>query len=96
MTDHTPEPWRVRGLVPSYDGYDSNSIYGSGEYDIITPKRVCGIEKADAERAVACVNACKGMKNPEEEIALMRNHLHLANSYIISADKKNQKDASDD
>ena len=73
---HTPEPWRVgkcgasMGVVvadtpvPEIGGSDAVDYYGGhliGES--ITP--------ANAARIVACVNACAGMGNPEQEIAAL-------------------------
>lgn len=67
---HTPEDWRVRELAN-----DTCAIYGQGEYDIITPRRFDGIKKADADRAVACVNACIGIEDPKKTIPQMREAL---------------------
>ena len=34
-----------------------------------------GISKKNAERIIACVNACEGMKNPEKEISKLKNQI---------------------
>ena len=65
--NHTPEPWRVesRGMVVAPWSRDPRRVktvligqdsFGEGE------------EFANADRAAACVNACKGIEDPERTI----------------------------
>ena len=53
---HTPEPWENK--TPGK--YKAGNIYAEGEYICTTS----GNAQANAERIVACVNACEGI-NPE-------------------------------
>lgn len=61
---HTPEPWRAEwqpGQTPKHT-YTHCVMYGDDSLcDTLT--------QADAERIVACVNACTGMADPAGEIA---------------------------
>lgn len=64
MTNHTPEPWSYSGLeiIGSYADDDVRKIANLsstvGKFEI---------EKANARRIVACVNACKGLSNEDLE-----------------------------
>lgn len=64
---HTPEPWRAEwqpGQTPNHT-YTHCVMYGDDSLcDTLT--------KADAERIVACVNACAGMADPAAEIQRLR------------------------
>jgi len=64
---HTPEPWRAEwqpGQTPKHT-YTHCVMYGDDSLcDTLT--------KADAERIVACVNACTGMADPAGEIQRLR------------------------
>lgn len=67
MTDqkHTPEPWEAR---KDPQRWIVKAIYGSFGMDdsqLIPARMGAGVrEEANAERIVACVNACAGL-NPE-------------------------------
>jgi hypothetical protein len=59
MSKHTPGPWRVgthREIIAANGDVLTDSLY-SGD---------CGIEGADAnaDRLVACLNACEGIADP--------------------------------
>lgn len=69
MGQHTPEPWSV-----SAEEYDAESgVISIPEIGRLlhetnadwSPAEDWGIDKANAERIVACVNACAGIANPE-------------------------------
>lgn len=53
---HTPEPW-------TYD-HKSRAIGNDELYETVTFLRVCS--EANAERIVECVNAMKGIDNPQK------------------------------
>lgn len=82
MPKHSPEPWSVEAL-PETDAAPSFRINHSSamakEYHVaeFNGER-CFSAGPDAERAVACVNACAGMDDPEAEIAGMKQQLELA------------------
>lgn len=68
---HTKEPWRVH----IYSDARNHEIYG-GKHQIAevtnyytTPEHSDRAQdEANAERIVACVNACSTLKDPEKEI----------------------------
>ena len=66
MSAHTPEPWAEYGL--------SGGRYLAGQPgQIITDCYAPGSQRAaDMARAMACVNACAGMSDPEARIAALR------------------------
>lgn len=56
MSKHTPEPWSLRDIGDYF-----------GVYSATANRPVARIERAskpDAERIVACVNACEGISDP--------------------------------
>lgn len=65
----TPEPWHVDGMCPSAVGES-----GSGYNNHVATCYSGGTNSADynADRIVACVNACAGMDDPVAEIELLR------------------------
>lgn len=72
---HTPEPWRAEwqpGQTPKHT-YTHCVMCGDDSLcDTLT--------QADAERIVACVNACTGMADPAGEIARLRAALQVLRS----------------
>lgn len=75
MSKHTPTPWVVSGEITNTT---SNIDIDSGDKTIARIAAYefynCSIEEtnANAQRIVACVNACEGMKNPVEHIEQLR------------------------
>lgn len=55
-TKHTPGPWRLRPLIDN-----TLAVYGSGEYDIVFPKRG-GPMDADARLIAAAPDLLKALK----------------------------------
>lgn len=83
VSQHTPEKWVVRHTRTQIDGRIEDT-YSVGDSGMFT-------EKEEAERAVACVNACKDMENPAEEIAKMRERvaaleLEVTTQRVISSE----------
>jgi len=81
---HTPEPWilfevgdRFTHKCPASN--DRTSILTTASEDDVQFGAV--YKDADAERIVACVNACAGMGNPVDEIAKLKSK----NSEMLSA-----------
>lgn len=76
-TTHTPEPWRFN--------QEEMKIKGTGDFwgrDVIanfSPKmdysRGMGTQFANAARIVACVNAMKGIDDPEQWVAMAKTHM---------------------
>ena len=52
MAEHTKEPWEAKGWFINQDGFIVAAAIGSWPI---------GIQKANAARIVACVNACEGV-----------------------------------
>ena len=78
---HTPEPWYIN---PSF-GF--SSILGPDHRSIATlPVVARPFKESDAnlERIVACVNACKGIKDPEATLPAMREALRAASQDLKS------------
>lgn len=75
-TKHTPEPWETDGSDVTADGVWIGQ-FGWDEY----PEDKDG---ANAEHAVACVNACTGIKDPgttiPKLIAALRSLVHRADT----------------
>jgi hypothetical protein len=62
--EHTKEPWFVE-VVTKPNGDKAIGIY-TDEFDVVNVTLRKVIRKIeDAERIVACVNACAGYDNPE-------------------------------
>lgn len=77
-TKHTAEPWGVEN-----DIYCARRIYACGDGSRIVD--VCGDSEeagdmANADRIVACVNACTGMEDPANGIEKARTLLRLLSS----------------
>lgn len=86
---HTPEPWRAARAHEGADGpywdiepeeraeYDAKpytTIYGGNGMVVTNAHDLFTFRPGDAERIVACVNACEGIENPEavrDAIAVM-------------------------
>lgn len=67
MSNHTPEPWELEIQRTHY--YPEPFIIHKGKPVF----RYNTWESSDdAKRAVACVNACAGMEDPEKEIEKLR------------------------
>ena len=91
---HTPEPWKVGPTNPGRIYRDSGSLSKIG--NPIARANVAiwpeGQEDANAARIVACVNACAGMADPEEEIAALREVAEAARAFFFDASYINGKD----
>lgn len=62
---HTPEPWRVGRHAVVADVPVVGGCSGTDDVDYYGGHLVCEtVTEANAERIIACVNACKGI-NPE-------------------------------
>jgi hypothetical protein len=66
------EPWKVEDGIsePDYrfiEDATGEQVAMTSGYDYI------GQEHANANRIVACINACRGMKDPESEIRWLRS-----------------------
>ena len=61
-TPHTPGPWRVAPTSDYASGV--NVAAGSHSFIALFGERGNPQVEADAERAVACVNACEGIADP--------------------------------
>jgi hypothetical protein len=75
MTANTPtpdygEPWSEQ----------------SPPHPIARDKGVYWLNPEQFNRAIACVNACAGMSNPEKEIAAMRDAIREAASQLVLTD----------
>ena len=82
MSAHTPGPWSVvcdtppLARVATPTGKFSIDCTGSGS----THAQSC----ANAERIVACVNACEGMVAPATEIQALREELERARALLAA------------
>lgn len=70
-TKHTPEPWHTEGahIEPAFldrDGHIARCYADVGSADL---------DRANAARAVACVNACAGIEDPAAALAAAREEL---------------------
>ena len=73
MSKHTPGPWRVgRPGTVVCDTSIEQGPKGTADVTYYGGHLVCeSVTKANAERIVACVNACEGL-NPEMVSGLLR------------------------
>jgi hypothetical protein len=86
---HTPEPWEYFEYTNSIG---VKMIKGNKTKYSAEPYAVCGgysqedkdITRANARRIVACVNACAGMDEPEEQIKGMQFELARYNRILKS------------
>ena len=67
---HTPEPWFLHpasGSEHTIGGYISNDLDRRGAPPICDIRGFAGLpHKDNADRIVACVNACAGIEDPAE------------------------------
>lgn len=74
-TQHTPEPWAIHPN-PSYicneQGAEIATLWCIGEAAGVQGMKYYPESDANAQRIVACVNACAGMVDPAKEIAELR------------------------
>lgn len=71
---HTLEPWFLSGQYRIM-GPSEESGYGPESVARVRAKqeyRHAEVDAANAARIVACVNACRGMIDPEQEIRALR------------------------
>ncbi len=66
--EHTKEPWSVGELI-------TKNIIGGDDIIVTCLETETGDNETNANRIVACVNACAGMKNPVEEIAELKKQI---------------------
>ncbi len=82
MSKHTPEPWYIQPdpWPPSIrDGEHGAEIaYAKSPY---TNPEYRTLERANSNRIVACVNACKDLADPAAEIKAMRKVCSAALRY---------------
>lgn len=63
MPDHSPEPWTVDADA-TYDGEEETPEYFIWDSQLPRQEAVAwGMTRSDAQRACACVNACRGVSN---------------------------------
>lgn len=73
-TQHTPTPWKATQAGSGANwGIESGGRHIGVVIGIANPQQ----GKADAERIVACVNACEGI-NPEAVPEMLKELKHLA------------------
>ncbi len=75
MSAHTPEPWRVGvhalQIIYAPDGW---AIADAKVFHLADGADAPAVQKANAARIVACVNACAGMADPVEEVAQLKRN----------------------
>jgi hypothetical protein len=71
MSEHINEPWILKYTMLGNSILDSQGCPIT--YDISDQR---------GERIIKCVNACKGMKDPEEEIERMKRYICLLSSKL--------------
>ena len=64
MSKHTPEPWSLGRSANAINSADATRAVARTLYRDSDG----GVAEANAERIVACVNACKGLKDPVKSI----------------------------
>lgn len=82
--NHTPEPWKY---TSDKSGDERSNVWVTGSDEeqrcILSACSCCNglcCGKADIERIIACVNACKGMDDPE---AMIGNLVSLAANHHL-------------
>jgi len=88
-TKHTAEPWIVCEKLSGSENHQGFTIRSRGGWAIavVNPLDQHGTGgKANADRIVACVNACRGMADPEAEIAALRADVERLRQWIGSED----------
>lgn len=73
---HTPEPWAVRDRGVGYE------VVQNGEP--VNREFRETFSRGDAERIAACVNACKGIADPETALHAMREALKHSERALTS------------
>ena len=80
MTEHTPTPWRID---PDSEYYaivtDDEAMFPVTESTVCNPRQA-----ANADRIVACVNACEGLTNEQlakYNLAAVPELVEIAKSY---------------
>ncbi len=76
-TKHAPEPWKITS------SWNDFTIEGPSNEEIIFqdgPHGTPTIKSANAERIVACVNACKGIEDPTAFISEVKAMIDQARS----------------
>lgn len=87
MNEHTAEPWQWI----EFGAWGDQVIYGpdAKERPIATAYAERGkrlMARANAQRIVACVNACAGMDDPAAEILKLRENEAIVTSLCASAE----------
>lgn len=79
---HTPEPWKA--WQPGFNGEQ----WAFGPHGKCPIGKTLGgdapIEAANADRIVACVNACAGLADPAADLAALREALRDAYEFLCS------------
>jgi len=75
--EHTPTPWKLETRTPESDAYDSYRMSNENEDTVflVTYRKGENQRLVDAQRIVACVNACERMEDPENEIQALRDRV---------------------
>ena len=73
MSQHTPTPWETSAAV-SAGGVDWD-VCEANAGDMLADLQGCPNAEANAKRIVACVNACEGIVDPEQNIPAMKHAL---------------------
>ena len=79
---HTQEPWET-SKHGTPDAFPQFGIYSGNRNDHATIKG--DNASADADRIVACVNACAGIEDPAAELARLRRVEDAARAVVASA-----------
>ena len=88
---HTPEPWiATKRDDVGYDVGGERSIMAIVEFDH-EDARVTGDDEANAKRIVACVNACKGIKDPEQAVPMLLEACRFAFARSYARSETRQK-----
>ena len=90
MSKHSPEPWEVTRSTKMSGG---ESTVFAGLRPVVGTTGVRGSDlkatKANAERIVACVNACAGVENP---VAILDALMDMVDHHIEGAPKDYEVD----
>jgi hypothetical protein len=82
MSKHSPEPWELARSTKASRGESTvfaglRSVAGAGPLS-----NDLKATKANAERIVACVNACAGVEDPESAVRVLRDAARTAALFI--------------
>lgn len=92
--EHTPTPWKLETRTPESDAYDSYRMSNENEDTVflVTYRKGENQRLVDAQRIVACVNACERMEDPENEIQALRDRVKelegAISNTVMEADTK--------